>query len=421
MKVLLLDTLLFLVSQAAATLNAGPSQVEVLQSYGRYLDGDSLLYDEKLALAQQLAHNQQWTEAIELYSALLHDNPKDPDVLLGRGLVYAWQGRFAESEEDLEAVTLGYPDYADAWMALGNLYHWWDKPRQAERTYSKWMVLRPTESAPYLARAKAYRASRRFSEARKDLANARELGADLAAVDRLIRDLDRIPAALPWEPTITLDMQTFSDNRPNWITSNVSVKREFSSGSLVLSLIQTRRFSKSDQAAQLQGYLNLWRRSYANLRLQFASQPRVIPGTDVTAELFQGFGAGWQASGSYRRMSFPDKKVNIYGASLAKYAGEWFLHIRCLIVPGNQESGLFVGGAGRRYLGTADDFVELGAGHGRETDLTSTGPVIYATNVLTLRGQTFINRRLGIALSGNFNQRANFSRRGILLGIITRW
>lgn len=45
--------------------------------------------------------------------------------------MYAWDGRFPEAKADLVSLARKYPDYADAWMALGNLYFWWERFRHS--------------------------------------------------------------------------------------------------------------------------------------------------------------------------------------------------------------------------------------------------------------------------------------------------
>lgn len=392
-----------------------------VQAYQRFLSGDSRSYDENLGLAQQLAHTNHWTEAVEVYTALLSEYTDDPDSRLGRGLVYAWQGRFEEAETDLIKVTQKAPTYADAWMALGNLYLWWERFPGSIEAYSMLVDLQPDNAAPYVARAKAYRSTRQFPKARKDLIAAGRLGGDEEEIDRLLRQLDRIPAALLWEPILLRDVQNFSTDRPNWTTSTALVKREISLGSVALGLMQTRRFKQEDGAFLADSYINLWRRAYSNIRLQLAHRPKVLPSTDATIEIYQGVGRGWELSGSYRRMAFPGTLVHIYGSSLAWYLSSWYLRGQTLFVPVNQGMDRFTMAAARRYIVTVDSFIEIGAGLGREVVTGPTGPEYAETYVLILRGQTFINRRWGFTLSGNLKQTPDYRQQGLSVGVISRW
>ncbi len=410
-----------LLAQEMAPPDSVSGEGELLQAYERYVAGDSLSREEELGLARQLAIANRWDEAVEIYTDLLTHNPDDPDVRLGRGLVYAWQGRYEAAVADLTAVTGQVPDYADAWMALGNAYLWWDRAGPAEQAYSRWIELQPDRAEPYLARTRARQSARRFPQARKDLKIARRLGGNADEIDRLLRLLDRIPAARPWEPVLLWERQTFSDDRPEWRTTQVTMKRELTQGSVALGFMRTRRYDMGDAAILSEAYVDLWRRAYVNLRLQLAREGNVLPRADIAGELFQGFGNGWELSGSYRRMNFPDQPVEIYGLGLLKYVGNGLLRGRGLWVPGEQGSTVYMSGAARWYLATVDDFIELGGGRGTEVDPGRTERPGSIVSDVILRGQYFFNRRFGVTFTGNRHRTTINVRRGVALGIVTRW
>lgn len=410
-----------LLAQEMAPADSGNQERKLLQAYERYVAGDSLLYDEELGLARQLAFSNRWDEAVGIYTALLTQNPNDSDVRLGRGLVYAWQGRYEDATSDLTRVTRQTPGYADAWMALGNAYLWWDRAGPAEQAYSRWIELQPDRAEPYLARTRAHQSARHFPQARKDLKMARSLGGNADEIDRLLRLLDRIPAARPWEPVLLWERQTFSDGRPEWRTTQVTMKRELTQGSIALGFMRTHRYDMGDEAILSEAYVHLWRRAYVNLRLQLAPESKVLPRADITGELFQGFGNGWELSGSFRRMNFPDQPVEIYGLALLKYVGNGLLRGRGLWVPGEQGASVYMSGAARWYFDTVDDFIELGGGRGTEVNPDKTGPEESILYDVFTRGQYFFNRRFGITFTVSLHRSTINVRRGIAVGIVTRW
>jgi len=393
----------------------------LLTAYEQYLADQELPYDDWLNLARRLAQASHWQEAVQVYSGLLADFPGDPDARLGRGLVLAWQGDYAAAEQDLKPVTVAHADYIDAWIALGNVYYWWDRPEPAIAAYTGWVNLTPEQAGGYLARAKVYYAARRFPQARRDLRRAAGLDGDIAQIDGLRRELNREPASRPWEPRLSIDVQTFSGTRQDWTTLNLEVKRELPVGSVSGQLLQVERFSLVDQALAVDGYLNLWRRAYGNAKVQWAGQPQVLPGLDVTMELFQGFGRGWEASASLRRMVFPGKVVMITGGSLGLYLGDWYGRSRVLFLPDNDGYGVSGAVAIRRYFGTVDNFGEVSVAGGREVEYDANETTIHNNSAFTLRGQSFINRRLGLTFSLGLGRTANFTQRGFNLGLITRW
>ncbi|MCH7884011.1 MAG: tetratricopeptide repeat protein, partial [Planctomycetes bacterium] len=116
MMALLAMVLTLLLAQETVPADSGSREQGTWPAYERYMAGDSLSYEEELGLARQLAFANRWDAAVEIYTALLTHNPNDSDVRLGRGLVYAWQGRYEEATSDLTRVTHQTPGYADAWM-----------------------------------------------------------------------------------------------------------------------------------------------------------------------------------------------------------------------------------------------------------------------------------------------------------------
>src|SRR5258705_10550018 len=98
-------------------------------------------FDQQFQNARALAIAGHREAALSAYTALLQQSPGNADVLLGRGRLYAWMGKWAEAEADLSAATVAAPEYADAWSALGDLYIWSDRPRQAADAYGRWLAL----------------------------------------------------------------------------------------------------------------------------------------------------------------------------------------------------------------------------------------------------------------------------------------
>ena len=393
----------------------------LLSSYDRYLSGQVPPYSEHINLARRLAHASYWPEAITVYTDILAIHTGDPDARLGRGLVLSWQGEYPAAEADLVPVTSEYPAYTDAWMALGNLYLWWGRPSEAVDAYSQLVDLSPDQAAAYITRARAYQAARRFPQSRRDLRRAAKRNGDQAAIDQLLRDLNREPAARPWEPVVSFDLQTFSDARPDWNTARLTVKRELKQGSITAGLLQARRFGLVDEALSFDGYRNLWPQAYGHVQVQLAQEPGVLPSLDGTVELFHGFGRGWEASGGLRRMVFSAKVVNILGGSLALYSGDWYHRGQLLFIPGESGYGVNAALATRRYFGTVDNFGQLAAGRGREVEITGADPKIRETTTVNIRGQGFLSRRIGFTLTLGFQRTENYDQRGFQVGLITRW
>ena len=409
-------------SKADSALSVGDYE-QAIRIYNLILEQDPSLYGALFGLAHALAFSGKRTEAILAYSKILDLYPRDPDARLGRGRVFAWEGQYAKAESDLRTVAEDFPDYADVWSALGDVYLWSGNPDRATAAYTKLIDLQPGGPTPYIARAKAHRDSRRFSWARDDLQSARLRGGNRKEVDRLTRLIDRIPGATPWEGFHSYEFQSFTQERPVWHTYSPSVRRDLPYGSVRLIILRTTRFSKRGQLVALDSYFDLWRRSYGNFYLQTSANPSYLPKLVYSAEIFQGLGKGWELSAWYRYMGWVGKRVGIYGASVAKYVGDWYLRERTTFVPEKDGYTLSIAGFVRRYFATVDDFLEVGVGTGKKLETSSVHSDLESKSLfISVRLEKFVTTRIGLVLSGSYEDgETTPTRRGLSLGIKHRW
>ena len=332
-------------------------------------------FDDAYARARALANDGQPGLALAAYDALLARSPGNVDVLLGRGIVHARLGRWQEAERDLRAAAAASPAYADVWSALGNTYAWSDQPEQAVDAYTRLIALQPAAAAAYVARGRALRALGRNAEARADLDKATALGAGGDAFDALAAALQpragnpdaTIAAGYTWAASLSsswTDVGTGS----LWSDQTASIRHYTKGGSLGFETLRAHRFGLHDDAWALDGYANLWSGAYANLRYQRGAAARLFPANAGRAELYQSLGNGWEASVSDDVLGFASR-VNIYGVSIAKYTGDWYVQLRHqnIVSAGSH-------GTGERllarwyYAGDADTYAEVTVNSGRSDD-----------------------------------------------------
>lgn len=392
-------------------------------------------FDQQFQAARGLAIAGEREAALSAYTALLQQSPGNADVLLGRGRLYAWMGRWGEAEADLNAATVASPEYADAWSALGDLYQWSDRPRQAAEAYGRWLALAPPhDPAPLVARGRALRAAGEFAAARADFQAAGARGADAQQIDDLLRSVAPRapapdvygPAGYHWSASLGADWTTFSPTRADWSDYTLSVRRHFKRGSLALEALGADRFSSADKAWALDGYVDLWNHAYANLRYQRSPQADLFPKTSWRGEVFQGVGRGWELSGSYDRLDFNASGVDIYGLGVGKYVGNWYVRLRHLYVPG-------IGGSSNSdrllvrnyYKGDADNYVEFVVGAGRSDAALSSAPGSpgqahsWSTSAALVK---FLNPRLGFKLGASYEHDDDgYDGRGVFGTVYTRW
>lgn len=361
-------------------------------------------YEQEYERARALSNSGQYELAIQAFTTMLARSPKNSDVLLGRGLAYVRSQKWAEAERDLLAATEASPGYADVWLSLGNLYRWTDRPGLAVGAYDRLVELRPADPEAYLSRARAQAENGLPGRARADLEKARELGGDKARIDAA---LDQLPKASPlvalavlapdvtkpasvsvaeraanpdavalagyqWGASLGASVTDVSRFDARWNEQSASVRRYTGFGSIAVEALRAHRFGNHDAAWAVDAYTRLWQGAYANLRYQRSATARLFPETAWRAELWQGLGAGWEASLSEDQLHFAASAVKIHGASIAKYAGDFYVMLRLTRI--NTPSS---DGSGRRLLarwyhaGDADNYLEAAISSGRSEDALS--------------------------------------------------
>lgn len=325
-------------------------------------------YDEQYAQAKALADSGQSALAVEAWTLLLARSPGNADVLLGRGLAYARQQRWAQAEADLTAATVAAPGYADVWSSLGDVYRWSGQPAKAVAAYDRVLVLNPGDSAAMASRATAERAL----DAPAAPAASATAAAAPAAATRSAQLEPGLQDGYAWAAGLSASFSQLSTQDDTWNEQTASVRRYFERGSLGFETLRAERFGRSDLAWALDAYTQLWPRAYANLRYQRAPSERLFPGSSWRAELFQGVGAGWELSVSKDSLGFDGGTVDINGFSVAKYIGNFYLVARRqnILSPGSHSTGHRL--LGRYYYkGDADSYVELSHSRGRGDDALS--------------------------------------------------
>jgi YaiO family outer membrane protein len=405
---------------------------------------DSADYDDRYQDARALALGGQREAAVAAYTALLERSPGNVDVLLGRGRVHAWMGHWAEAEADLLAATQGSPRYADAWSALGDVYLWSDRPLQAVEAYGQWVALaEATDPAALIARGLAYRAAGNRDAARKDFEAAAVRGAPGETIAAYLRSLDPREAVagvgppeavladgLPWSASLGLDLTRFPAGGLDWAEATASLRYRGAKGSLGLEALTIERFGRKDQAFALDGYRDLWNRAYVNLRFQHAPSAELFPQHRWRAELFQGFGQGWEASAGYDRLGFAEP-VELLTVGLGLYRGNWYLRWRHLHVPGRPDDPASSDSerllARYYYAGDADSYVEVNVGAGSTEPPSTTAPFSREARHSWSTGASwvhFLSPRLGLRLGVNQGygfESQPFRHRSVAASLYTRW
>jgi YaiO family outer membrane protein len=334
-------------------------------------------FDQQYEQARSQVKAGQLELALVSYTTLLQRSPGNADVLLARGIVFGRLHRYDEAGADLAAAIKAAPNYADAWRALGNIHSWNEQPAKAIPAYDRLIELEPNDADARIARARAYRAAGRAADARVDLVAARSLGASVEIDEPTAPGLPRIqpeasaPAGYRWAASAS-NAWTDPGRGARWNDQALGLRHYWERGSLAFETLRARRFGEQDYAWALDAYTRLWQGAYANIRYQHAPAHRLFPGNSGRVELYQSLGSGWEASISDDVLAFPSSRVNIVGAGLGKYVGNWYLQLRHqnILSPGSHSKG---DRALARYYyeGDGDTYVEAAANSGRSDDAQS--------------------------------------------------
>jgi YaiO family outer membrane protein len=383
-------------------------------------------FDQQYEQARAFAKAGQTELALASYNALLLRSPGNADVLLGRGILHARLKHYAQAGADLSAAATAAPAYADVWLALGNMHLWNDQPSKAIAAFDRLVELKPNDPESRLVRAKAYSAAGRVADAGAERAQARALGASVEAESPAPTPRAQAGASAPagyrWAASASAGW-TDAGNGARWNDQSAGVRHYWDRGSLAFETLRARRFGQQDYAWALDAYTQLWQGAYSNIRYQHAPAERLFPGDSGRVEIWQSLGGGWEASISDDVLAFPSTHVNIVGASLGKYVGNFYLLLR-------HQNILSTGShsAGDRalvryyYTGDADNYVEAAANSGRSDDAQSLVGGRTHSGGASFAWVRYWSPAWGTRVSGSFSRTDGAANeRGLGLSLYRRW
>ena len=232
---------------------------------------------------------------------------------------------------------------------------------------------------------------------------------------------------LRWQGTLGYGFEAFTRDQATWQSASAQVGRRFDHGTVIGELLAARRFDLTDEGFAVDAYRTLWRGAYGNLRTQVDPGAEVLPRLDVAAEVFQNAKGGFEFSAGYRRMQYAGDHADLWTAGAGKYAGNWYLRARTIVVPRGGTTAVSVSLAVRRYFATADDYLDVQGGLGEELITLGTGPSgplveVRRNRYLAATFRTFVTARLGVTVGATFNGTDGLpDRRGLTAGLTTRW
>jgi len=122
-------------------------------------------------------------------------------------------------------------------------------------------------------------------------------------------------------------------------------------------------------------------------------------------------------------MAFSAVTANVWSGGAARYAGNWYLRARALLVP---HQGASAGAAlltVRRYFATAEDYLDVQAGFGNEVVAVGAGGAdVRTSRSAALTWRRAVSPALAVQAGGTWNATEGFpARRGLTVGLTHRW
>lgn len=315
--------------------------------------------------ARSLALSGERDAAREMCHVILADNPGHVDARILLGRLYAWDGRYEEAREQLLDALRRKPDYADARNALVDVELWSDHPARALELVDEGLRREPTHADFLYKRGRALVDLGRDGEAGRTVDRLLRLHPTHERGNDLFRSLrkGRVRHSFALDYGYT-DVDTLSDP---WHEASLALKTRTGIGTVIGRVNYANRFAQSASQYEIDAYPSLASGVYAYLNYGY-SDDSLYPRHRYGAELYAGLPGSFELSGGFRRLEFASTDVTIYTGSLAKYVGNWWISLRPYVTPKDEGTSRSYNLAVRRYLGSADSFLELSAGTGSSPD-----------------------------------------------------
>lgn len=284
----------------------------------------ALAQDDVVARARQLATTGNRADATRLLDQHLAAQPNDLDARTLLGTVLSWDGQYDRARQELRRVVSADPKNLDARIALIRTEIWSGHRDAAQSLVSDSLALFPGNG-------------------------------DLMALQQQARG----PAAAPHQQVVIgFNYDNYKDSDA-WREGFAALTLGSRVGPVIARASHAHRFGNDDNMLELEAYPRLAARTYAYLAGGWSPDAKIYPRSRFGAEVFHGFGEGWEASAGARRLNFPDA-VNIYTGSLSKYVKAWLFTGR-VYATSDTTSGYLMA---CRYFGPEGQYVSLRAGRG---------------------------------------------------------
>jgi YaiO family outer membrane protein len=324
------------------------------------------VYSQSFEQARNFAFNGERAKAREICRALL-SNGFDSDAALLLGRTYAWDGNYDSARVVFNEVLLKNPQNMEVLDAFSDVEYWSGNYVEAIGYCNRSLEKNPANEAMILKKAKILHSGEKYAEAVKTLDDFNSAFPGRAEIMRKLQEYRPDVLKNTVQLSYTYDSFDKDFHRDPWQIAALSYGRKTRFGSLIFRTNLAKRYGNSGFQYEVDAYPKISENNYGYLNYGFSKCP-VFPKNRFGFEWYHNFPASFEGSAGMRILFFGGSSVNIYTATIGKYAGSYWASLRTFVTPSS--SGTSVSGLlqVRRYFSDPEDYIGLRLGYGVSPD-----------------------------------------------------
>jgi len=319
-------------------------------------------YDE----ARNFAFSGERAKARNICKQILSEG-FNSDVALLLGRTYAWDGLYDSARVVFNEVLMQKPNNMEALDALSDVEYWAENYDKAVEYCDAAIQNDPADESFVLKKARILYTSEAYEKAVNVLEDYLHENPGNAEFIRKLQDyrLDLMKNKIKVNYTVDFFEKDF--NRDPWQIMALSYSRKTKLGSVIARANYANRFGNKGFQYEVDAYPKFTKSSYVYLNYGF-SENSLFPKNRYGMEWYQNLPNAFEASLGLRLLQFSDSYVDIYTATIGKYAGDYWVSLRSYVTP--DTTGTSVSGSLqiRRYFSDPENYVGLKIGYGVSPD-----------------------------------------------------
>lgn len=289
------------------------------------------------------------------------------DVALLMGRTYAWDGMYDSARVVFNEVLVQKPGNMEAYDALSDVEYWSENYERAIEYCDAAIQNDPTDESFVLKKARILYSSEDYENAVNILEDYLHQNPGQEEFIRKLRDyrLDLMKNKIKINYTVDFFEEDY--NRDPWQITALTYSRKTKLGSVIARANYANRFGNKGFQYEIDAYPKFTENSYVYLNYGFSNNS-LFPKNRYGMEWYQNLPKVFEASLGMRLLQFSDSYVDIYTATIGKYAGNYWLSLRSYVTPdttGTSVSGSF---QVRRYFSDPENYLGFKMGYGVSPD-----------------------------------------------------